>query len=270
MGESWRKNSSIGCDLTMNPTPKIVFLIPIASARSVKNWPAACNYLQQTLASVFNSASPDFRVVVAGHEAPDFKLPEDARFKFLALDHPVSGRDETTWNRAVQDKMMKLAAAWDYAKTTWHPHYVMKLDWDDLISSRLVSWLVSAPEEAGYRISQGWIWRGGTGHFIQHTDGTQFDAAGQRAEKENLYSLVPGAATGTLLLNDSHSRAEAQFEYLGQKLVTVPFSAAVYRIGHGNNSTGQYHRTQTLRMLLGRLRRTRLITGSLRKEFMLE
>ena len=39
---------------------------------------------------------------------------------------------------AVKDKMIKLAAAWDYAKCTWNPQYVMKVDWDDLVSSRLV------------------------------------------------------------------------------------------------------------------------------------
>ena len=55
--------------------------------------------------------------------------------------------------------MIKLAAAWDYAKSAWNPQYVMKLDWDDLISSRLVEWLISTTNEADYLIKQGWIWR---------------------------------------------------------------------------------------------------------------
>jgi hypothetical protein len=79
---------------------------------------------------------------------------------------------------------------------------------------------------------------------------------------------VPGSGIGTLLLNDSHQRYTAQFDYVGHWLATVPFNAAVCRIGHGNNA-GQPFGTETARMLLGRLRRTRLVTPRLRKEFML-
>jgi hypothetical protein len=76
---------------------------------------------------------------------------------------------------------------------------------------------------------------------------------------------VPGAAIGTLLLNDTPSRAEAQFAYLGHWLATVPFSAAVCRVGHGNNASGRHNRIQTVRMFLGGLRRTRLVTPTLKK-----
>jgi hypothetical protein len=69
-------------------------------------------------------------------------------------------------------------------------------------------------------------------------------------------------------LNDTPSRAEAQFAYLGHRLATVPFSAAVCRVGHGNNASNRHNRIQTVRMFLGCLRRTRLVTPTLKKEFM--
>ena len=193
--------------------------------------------------------------------------------------------------------MIKLAAAWDYAKSAWNPQYVMKLDWDDLISSRLVEWLISTTNEAGYLIKHGWIWRSQvpyliqrteyfdrvcgscviirsdmtdqTGPFLTHVEGTSLSPEGHRFAANDQHSLVPGSATGTLLLNDSHQRYAAQFDYLGQQLATVPFNAAVCRIGHGNNA-GQPFGTETGRMLLGRLRRTRFVTPKLRKEFMLD
>jgi hypothetical protein len=281
----------------MSGRPRLVFLIPMASSRVVTDWHLACAYLKQTLASVLNSTSDNYCVVVVGHEPPDFPLPQDRRVKFLAVDHALPSQQDGYWVAAVNDKMSKLAAAWDYAKRTWDPQYVMKVDWDDLVSSRLVEWLVSAKDEPGYRIKHGWVWRSTLPHLIQRTEqfdrscgsgliirsdladrtgpflnsceGAQFDEVSQEIEATDLHSLVPGAATGTLLLNDTPSRAEAQFAYLGQRLPTVPFSAAVLRTGHGNNASGRHNRIQTLRMFLGCLRRTRLITPALRREFML-
>lgn len=276
---------------------RIAFLIPVASARTVKDWDIGCAYFKQTLSSILNSRGEDYCIVAAGHELPNFQLPQDLRFKFLSLDHPLPSQEGGDYRAAVKDKMIKLAAAWDHAKSVWNPQYVMKLDWDDLISSRLVKWVVSAKDEAGYLIKHGWIWRSQvpylvqrteyfdrvcgscllirsdladqTGPFLTHVEGTNLSQEGHRFAANDHYSLVPGSAIGTLLLNDSHQRYAAQFDYLGQRLATVPFNAAVCRIGHGNNA-GQPFGTETARMLLGRLRRTRLVTPKLRKEFMLD
>ena len=101
-------------------------------------------------------------------------------------------------------------------------------------------------------------------------EGVRFDEAGYRFVASDHYSLVPGSETGTLLLNDSHQRYVAQFAYLGHRLKTVPFCAAVCRIDHGNNAAAHSPDTETdAECLLGRIRRTRLITPSLKREFML-
>jgi hypothetical protein len=281
----------------MNQRPRIAFLIPIASPRRARDWNLGCAYFKQTLSSIFNATGGDYCVVVAGHESPGFELPQDSRFRFLSLEHPLPPLEDGYYLAAIKDKIIKLGAAWKYAKSTWNPEYVMKLDWDDLVSSRLVDWLVSAEDEAGYRIKYGWVWRSMAPHLIQRTeqfdrvcgscliirsdladktgpflhscDGAKFDNMSQQIEATDAHSLVPGAGTSTLLLNDSHIRADAQFAYLGHRLATVPFNAAVYRIGHRNNAAAQVCRTPTVRMLLGRIRRTRLVTPRLKKEFML-
>src|SRR2546421_7517981 len=85
------------------------------------------------------------------------------------------------------------------------------------------------------------------------------------------YSLVPESGTSTLLLNDSHQRYAAQFAYLGQKLSTLPFRAVVYRIGNpDSNSAALETGRPTLRMILGTIRRTKLLTRTLKGEFALE
>ena len=277
--------------------PRVVFLIPVPSEQRVKDWRVGCVYFKQTLSSILNSKGDDYCIAAAGHEFPNFQLPQDPRLKFLSLDNPLPSQKEGDYPAAVKDKIVKLAAAWDYAKSAWNPEYVMKLDWDDLISSRLVEWLVSAKNEPGYLIRHGWIWRSQvpylvqrteyfdrvcgscllirsdlveqTGPFLTHVEGTRLSPEAHQFAADDHHSLVPGSAMGTLLLNDSHQRYAAQFDYLGHKLAPVPFNAAVCRIGHGNNA-GQPLGTETARMLLGRLRRIRLVTPKLRNEFMLD
>jgi hypothetical protein len=276
---------------------RIAFLIPIPSSSRVKDWHLACTYFKQTLSSIFNSVNPNYCVVVAGHEAPDFQLPTDPRFKFLRLDHPLPSQEGGCYLAAVKDKLINLEAAWNYAKSTWDPQYVMKLDWDDLISSRLVEWLENSKGKAGYLIRHGYVWRSASPHVIQSTEyfdrvcgsclivrsdladktgpfltaveGVLLDEAGRCFAANDQYSLVPGSRTGTLLLNDNHQRYTAQFAYLGHELPSVSFNAAVCRLHEHNAGGGESGRTQTIRMLLGRIRRTRFVTLGLKKEFML-
>ena len=105
--------------------------------------------------------------------------------------------------------------------------------------------------------------------ILTEVEGSVLDQAGRRFAADDQYSLVPGSGTGTLLLNDNHQRYAAQFAYLGYRLATVSFKAAVCRIHEENAGGGESRATQTERMLLGRIRRTRLVTSGLKKEFML-
>jgi hypothetical protein len=282
----------------MSERPRVAFVIPIASRQMVNDWHLASAYFKETLLSIFNSTNGNYCVVVAGHEPPDFQVPQDSRFKFLSLDHPLPRQESVSWISKVKDKMIKLEVAWVYAKSKWNPQYVMKVDWDDLVSSSLVAWLNTANGAAGYRIKDGWVWNSGSRHLITYSetfdlvcgtcliirsdladkkgpflnsmDGIELDEMSKRIEATDNRSLVPGAGTGSLLLNDSHGRAEAQFRYLGHQLGIVPFRAAVYRVRNPQNVISQrgYHR-HSVRWLLGKIRRTRLITQSLRREFML-
>ena len=280
-----------------NQRPRIVFLIPIASPRVVKDWQLACAYLKQTLSSIFNSTSGKFCVVVAGHESPDFQLPQDPRLKFLSLDHPLPSQEDGYYHAAVRDKMIKLGAAWNYARSTWNPQYVMKVDWDDLVSSRLVDWLNTAEDEAGYYIKSGYVWNSGSRYLIQVTEtfglvcgtcliirsdvadcvGPFWNATNAATVDENSrqnggtdnHSLIPGPGSGTILLNDDHGRAEAQFSYVGHKLGIVPFRAAVYRVQNRASVSQRGFKIPTTRFLLGGIRRTRLINDKLRREFRL-
>jgi hypothetical protein len=175
----------------------------------------------------------------------------------------------------------------------------MKLDADDLISSGLVEWLENFGREPGYLIQHGWVWRSGARHLLQSTEyldrvcascliirsdvadqkgpflteveGFQLNEVGLNFAGSDHYSLVPGSGTSSLLLNDSHQRYAAQFAYLGHKLSTLPFRAVMYRIGNpDSNSASLETGRPTLRMILGTIRRTKLMTRTVKREFALE
>jgi len=282
----------------MSNQPSVVFLIPFASQKVTANWPAACRYLQQTVRSIRNSASDNYRVVVAGDEEPELEKGFDSKVHFLSLNHPFPSHHH---RRAAHrlDKLAKIDAAWRYAKSNWQPEFVMKLDADDFISSRLVGWLDHAGTEAGYLIRHGWLWRSGARHLIQHTEcldrvcascliirsdladrtgpfltdaeGVLLDEAASSFAARDHYSLVPSSEVTTLLVNDSHQRYASQFSYLGHKLHILPFPAVIYRISSDSLAgvTGDRIRKFNLRLTLGAIRRKRFITPRLRKEFML-
>jgi hypothetical protein len=284
--------------MMMNDRPLVAFLVPFASRRVKPEWEIAGAHLRQTLRSIQNSSNGNYIVVVAGHEPPDFDVRFDSRFHFLSLNQPIPTH-ENYHVSLVWDKLTKIAAAWDYVKETWNPSYVMKLDADDFISSRLVAWLDKGGGAAGYLIRHGWVWHSGSrfigrteyldrvcgscliirsdladksGPFLTEMEGVRLDEASSRFAASDHYSLVPGSGISTLLLNDTHLRFAAQLAYLGHELATVPFNAVVYRTGNPDSSSrfgGFWRPKYSVRMLVGGIRRTRLITQRLRKEFML-
>ena len=278
--------------------PRVAFLIPFASRRTKSRWDIACADLRQTLKSVHNSTSESYCVVVAGHEPPDFNIETKAKACFLSVDHDIPRHQNAVVSGRL-DKLAKIAAAWNYAKSTWNPHYLMKLDADDLISSRLVQWLENFGREPGYLMKHGWLWQSGARHLLQFTEyldrvcascliirsdvadqkgpflteveGIQLNEASLSFATSDHYSLVPGSGTSTLLLNDSHQRYAAQFAYLGHKLSTLPFRAVIYRKGNpDSNSAALETGRPSLRMILGTIRRTKLMTTTLKREFALK
>ena len=282
----------------MNEKPSIVFLIPFASRKVRTNWPTVCKYLQQTIRSIRNSASKNYRVVVAGNEEPQLEKGCDGKVHFLTVNNQFpSHLGARAAHRS--DKLAKISAAWTHAKSMWQPKYVMKLDADDLISSRLVGWLDDNGTETGYLIRNGWVWHSGARYFVQRTEyldrvcgscliirtdvadltgpflteaeGAALGPAGSSFAIRDQYSLVPGSATTTLLLNDTHQRYAAQFSYLGHKLHTFPFDGVVYRVSSDSiaGAAGDHSHKFSTRMRLGAIRRTRFITQRFRKEFML-
>lgn len=276
------------------PMEKIVitFIVPAVSPLLSKDWSADCLYLSQTIASIYNSNDSRYRLIVVGHEAPDFQMPSDERFKFIQVDfEPPSSR---SYYNCVRDKFAKVDMGWRYAKQHWKSDYVMIVDSDDFISCRLVSWLAEQPDAPGYRIVNGWVWNNGARFWMEHhhrfdcSCGTSiiirsdladlgvhyntvrdYESDGLTVKKNSAGKLLPPTEVRTLLLNGRHPRAGEQFARHGYRIEVIPFPAAVYRVGNIMSLSSRNHKIKSLRMLLGRIRRMRFISTSLRQEFII-
>jgi len=197
----------------------------------------------------------NYRIIVAGNEEPELEKGFHGKVHFLSVNNqfPLHLGAHAALR---SDKLAKIGAAWTHAKSKWQPKYVMKLDADDFISSRLVGWLDDNGTEAGYLIRHGWLWHSGARHLIQRSEyidrvcgscviirtdladragpflteaeGMALGPAGSSFAMRDHYSLMPGSGTTTLLLNDTYQRYAAQFSYLGYQLHTFPFYGLVY------------------------------------------
>lgn len=255
-------------------------------------------YLQQTIRSIRNSANQNYQVIVAGNEEPELEGGFDGKLHFLSVNNQFPSHLDA---RAAQrsDKLAKIGAAWTHSKSKWQPKYVMKLDADDFISSRLVGWLDENGTEAGYLIRHGWLWRSGARHLIQRTEyidrvcgscliirsdvtdrvgpflteaeGMALGAAASLFAMRDHYSLVPGSGTTTLLLNDTHPKVCRPVFVPRIRVNTFPFDGLIYRASSDTVAgvTGDRTHEFSLRMCLGAIRRTTFITRKFRKEFML-
>ena len=105
----------------MNEEPSIVFLIPFASRKVRTNWTTVCKYLQQTIRSIRNSESKNYRVVVAGNEEPQLEKGCDGKVHFLTVNNQFpSHLGARAAHRS--DKLAKINAAWTMPNQSGSPN----------------------------------------------------------------------------------------------------------------------------------------------------
>jgi hypothetical protein len=214
-------------------------------------------------------------------------LPKDPRLHFLQYSESAPLAVNKNIQTIAQDWMGKMQLGRDYAKQKLPSEYVMRMDGDDFLSNRVVGFLAQNTGVPGFRISDGWVWNSGDKIWIHKTEkfdwlcGSSIILRSDIAEKQfsmdqicpQIPYIVEKAEMGfkrSLITNEVHASAGKAMALHGLEIAKVPFASAVYRVGNVNSvaqrSTKQIH---SLRFLLGRVRRLRLLTPSVRKEFAL-
>lgn len=227
------------------------FVTSLPHPVNCSSYPKRSELLAGTLASVLRQTQNDFRVVVVVNEMPLGTMPTDPRVEYVSVDYPPPrlpvGRPFTA-SDLYADKGAKLAVGAAVA-TRSGAEYIMFVDSDDYLSRRLAALVADAAGEPGWYSDAGYFHirharavtpvlagfhqRNGSTHILRT------DLVGVPADldlgmpRDELIERV-GVERVRSLMGD-HKWIVAFFADRGTPLAPLPFPAAIWEIGTGEN-----------------------------------
>lgn len=251
----------------MNTQEQFFFGIPLIGRDAARGWGRVTALFAKTLRSILAQSSPDFRVIVAGHDRPAFwdeLAPLDKRLEFLQADWPAmeptcANDDGGMKKHLILQRVLESGGG-----------LLMYCDADDLVDRRTVELgraLIDRETVAGL-VSQGVAIDSRSDQALALPDEIAFDGEfHQLCGSSTIARVRPGQPVPHDLLG-SHHEWKRQAERLDVPLVELPLFGG-YHVNTGeNHSENQGHfadwRRQFSRLVaqrgrpLSRLERKRL------------
>ncbi len=153
-------------------------------------------------------------------------------------------------------------------KTAEEKHdLVMFVDADDLISSKLVDWVKSNPQFDAWYLYWGYIHRQGRPWVFKDFGFHHLCGSSIIVRRRHLDSMIEAdGEEAAIEWLGRHNSLFQRLQEVGSSLCRVPFPAALYRVGHGeNNDTGE--RLSSWKRQLLRVPSCRWLSPPLRQEF---
>ncbi|MEQ3625170.1 MAG: glycosyltransferase family 2 protein [Celeribacter sp.] len=223
----WRRGSVVaGAD------PTVVFAMPLVSKRRSDNWDEVCANLQRTLDSLHRQSSGRWAVILCGQDAPDgVTLGDNVGFlRFTGSDRYF---DKGLKRRAIVRHLLR---------SRRDEGYLFQFDADDIAHPDLVRHIVEDHNAAGYFIPEGYLWNIATGGVAPLAPRDGLTAFNKICGSSNAvyFDLRHNKASGTVLTEmKAHGAIPARMAYFGLHMQPIPFAAALYVIGHGENMIGR-------------------------------
>lgn len=217
------------------------FCIPLQPKANANNWERVCAVLNQTLRSIQNQKNQNFTVFLAGQDRPDIEPDIKVKVNWLQADWTVQNAN----NEKLRDKRRKRIILLRAVREAGGG-YVMMLDADDLVSNRLVEYVLTDLNPNGYIIERGYAYDWGNGCIapIPGAWSKTFDSVCGSCSviKYGVDDLPPARSAETeegarhlATQLKQHSQWKHVMSDLGRPLAVVPFPAAVYVLNHSNN-----------------------------------
>ena len=233
------------------PRGLLAFVTSLPHPVNCASYPRRSDLLASTLASILRQTHDDFRIVVVVNEMPVGTMPTDPRIEYVSVDYPPPrlpvGRPFTA-SDLYADKGAKLAVGAAVA-TRSEADYIMFVDSDDFISRRLAEFVANSVGEPGWYSDTGYFHirrartvtpvlhgfhqRNGSTHILRS------DLVGVPADLDleaprDLLIERVGAERVRSLMGD-HKWIVSFFADQGTPLAPLPFPAAIWEIGTGEN-----------------------------------
>lgn len=262
----------------------LYFVIPVRHHDTVHDWDAVQRNLEQTLASITAQTTQNWECrLVASHGAVLPPLPPRCVARFIDLPapdlpDPAQGM-EAYYDAIRQDKGLRI---YEGMRDLPPEAFIMPVDYDDFVSSRLAEFVSQKRIAPGWYIPQGYLYSGGrwcyrtkrlhrscgTSHILKRRVlGTFETSEGQ----PDIAAIKRRLGSHLFNMPDLQGTADA--------LAPLPFPAVIYRIGVSGSASGTagiframtpFYRLRRYPLnTLRRLARYRPLTAKIRQEFAL-
>ncbi|WP_126173550.1 hypothetical protein [Altericroceibacterium xinjiangense] len=217
---------------SIHPAP-FFFGIPLIAREAARDWGQVNRLFDQTLHSLLAQTDADFRIVVAGHDAPagwQALAANDARFHFLEADWPVaepSGANDDGGMKKwlIREHVLEQGGG-----------LLMYCDADDLVDRRTVeiSRKLIGPGIIGGLVQDGFAIDHRSGHALPLPHPDAFDGPFHRlCGSSTVARLEPGQPVPHDRLG-SHHEWDARAREIGETLAMLPLEGA-YLVNSGEN-----------------------------------
>lgn len=227
----------------------LAFVIPLRHPASSRCWKLVIERLNETLRSVQACAAGGraITVLVVNREAELPVVPGSVTV--LRVDYPPPAIsvfygevDDSLRKKALHtDKGLKIAAGMIRARDLG-ACYVMPVDADDVVSTRLPEFVAAGDGAPGWHVTQGWLLPVGARLGLLLTDFdqwcgtcmiTRIDLLNLKDDPEQMDPALVRSWFG------HHRDLVPDLRGRGHDIRPVPFPAAIYRIGHSESNYGR-------------------------------
>lgn len=251
----------------------LYFLIPLMSKKVAKDWNMVSTLFNRTLWSCYNQTDSNFRIIVACHEIPELTRKYDDRVEFIQVTEEEAPIPKTQDEKMIDKGYKTHTLAMRLRKLGGG--YAMMVDADDLVSCHLAEYVNEHPHENGFYVKTGYVYFVGDDYMKVLPKFSSGSACIVNYAVDDLPEKYPEKMTANCDANEwiirkCHGGIVPACEAAGRPLKPLPFKAAVYVLGSGENHSlfGKTTKYQTrMREIRELFEVKRKIKGKLKKEF---
>ena len=218
----------------------LVFIIPVKSPQLSKSWDHVSKLFERCIRSVCNQTSANFRVIVVCHEKPQIEFSHP-HITYIEVDFPPPAPDGKS--KGI-DKLRKILLGLNYARQL-NPSHAMNVDADDCVSKHLAKLVEQNPQSNGWFVDKGYVYEDGSKIlYFKRKDFHQWCGTCNivRYDLIDIPERIEDAWINFKKYYCSHRRLVKKLAQQGTPLNRLPFSGAIYILGHGDNDSGNINK----------------------------
>jgi len=244
------------------------FAVPLISKQACHDWGQVESLLNETLGSILNSTSQNYKILIACHDVPNTQYNDSNKIKYLQAGFPpLMGQ-----NKPMLDKIFKLKMIGLEIQKNNNDCFVMLMDADDLVSNKLVEYVNKDQDNYGYYIYKGYeldyslkrlrycprYHRLCGSSIILRVSKCDLPVLLDQKKEDNYFNKM---------IYVGHRYCEPISKSLNRPLKKIPFAAGVYIINNGENHSVLTNNIGIRRRIVRALTPTFPLNNKIQNEF---